>query len=179
MAYTYTSTGSGSTSTPSGDGGGTARVATTTYSSDTSTSTPSVLPSGSNIQSSTVDRYSDLNLQMIPHPQKKDIIPLVGEQAVKNAIRTLLLTNFMERPFQPTMGANLRSLLFEPNDAVTRLALKDAIRNVLERHEPRIENINVVIEPTNDDNSYRVTLVFSIKENDSVQDVEINLRRLR
>lgn len=179
MAYTYTSTGSGSTSTPSNDGGGTARVATTTYSSDTSTSTPSVLPGGGNIQSSTVDRYSDLNLQMIPHPQKKDIIPLIGEQAVKNAIRTLLLTNFMERPFQPTMGANLRSLLFEPNDAVTRLALKDAIKNVLERHEPRIENINVVIEPTNDENSYRAVIVFSIKENDSVQDVEINLRRLR
>ncbi len=177
MAYTYTSTGS--TSTPSSDGGGTARVASTTYSSDTSTSTSSVLPRGGNIQSSTINRYTDLNLQMIPHPQKKDIIPLVGEQAVKNAIRTLLLTNFMERPFQPTMGANLRSLLFEPNDAVTRLALKDAIRNVLERHEPRIENINVVIEPTNDDNSYRVTLVFSIKENDSVQDIEINLRRLR
>lgn len=177
MAYTYTSTGSGSTS--SDNRSSTARVAPSTYSSDTSTSTPSVLPRGGNVQSSTVDRYSDLNLQMIPHPQKKDIIPLIGEQAVKNAIRTLLLTNFMERPFQPTMGANLRSLLFEPNDAVTRLALKDAIKNVLERHEPRIENINVVIEPTNDDNSYRVTLVFSIKENDSVQDVEINLRRLR
>lgn len=173
MAYTYTSTGSGSTS--SNGGSGTASVASTT---STSTNT-SVLPRGGNVQSSTVDRYSDLNLQMIPHPQKKDIIPLVGEQAVKNAIRTLLLTNFMERPFQPTLGANLRSLLFEPNDAVTRLALKDAIRNVLERHEPRIENINVVIEPTNDENSYRAVIVFSIKENDSVQDVEINLRRLR
>ena len=174
MAYTYTSTGS--TSTPSGGGGGTARVASTTTSTSTNTS---VLPRGGNVQSSTADRYSDLNLQMIPHPQKKDIIPLIGEQAVKNAIRTLLLTNFMERPFQPTMGANLRSLLFEPNDAVTRLALKDAIKNVLERHEPRIENINVVIEPTNDENSYRAVIVFSIKENDSVQDVEINLRRLR
>jgi len=116
---------------------------------------------------------------MIVHPQKQDIIPLIGEQAVKNAIRTLLLTNFMERPFQPNLGANLRSLLFEPNDAVTRLALKDTIFNVLSLHEPRIENINVVIESTTNENGYRVTIIFSIKENDSIQEVEINLRRLR
>tara|TARA_R110000744_G_scaffold61891_12_gene127914 strand:- start:3575 stop:4036 length:462 start_codon:yes stop_codon:yes gene_type:complete len=153
MAYTYTSTSSVSTS---------------------STATPT-----KNNQSSSIDRYSDLNLQMIVHPQKKDIVPLVGEQAVKNAIRTLLLTNFMERPFQPALGANLRSLLFEPNDAITRLALKDAVINVLERHEPRIQNVNVVIEVTNDENTYRIIVVFSIKENDSVQDIEINLRRLR
>ena len=60
--------------------------------------------------------FSDLNLQMIPHPQKRDIIPLKDNAAVKNAVRNLLLTNFFERPFQPTVGANLRGLLFEPAD---------------------------------------------------------------
>jgi len=175
MAYTYTSTTT-TVTTDTGvqtiitpldvDGGATGKDGTVT----------SVV---SDASASSSERYSDLNLQMIPHPQKKDVLPIFGEQAVKNAIRTLLLTNFMERPFQPTLGANLRSLLFEPNDAVTRLALKDAVRNVLERNEPRIENVNVVIEPTNNENAYRVVVVFSIKETDSVQDVEINLRRLR
>lgn len=124
-------------------------------------------------------RYSDLNLQMIPHPLKKDIIPLKDDAAVKNAVRNLLLTNFFERPFNPTMGANLRGLLFEPNDAITRLAIEDGIRNVLEQFEPRIENINVIVQTTPNENEYRIVLVFSIKENDSVQDLEINLRRLR
>ena len=153
MAYTYSSTSGASTS-----------------SNGTATTTGA---------STTIDRYSDLNLQMMIHPQKKDIVPITGDAAVKNAIRTLLLTNFMERPFQPNLGANLRSLLFEPNDAVTRLALKDTIFNVLSLHEPRIENINVVIESTTNENGYRVTIIFSIKENDSIQEVEINLRRLR
>tara|TARA_R110000782_G_scaffold104469_3_gene192171 strand:- start:465 stop:896 length:432 start_codon:yes stop_codon:yes gene_type:complete len=124
-------------------------------------------------------RYSDLNLQMIPHPLKKDIIPLKDDAAVKNAVRNLLLTNFFERPFNPTMGANLRGLLFEPNDAITRLAIEDGIRNVLEQYEPRIENINIIVKTTPNENEYRIVLVFSIKENDSVQDLEINLRRLR
>lgn len=174
MAYTYTPT---TTTVITSTG---AQTIVTPVDNNSATGSDGTVTSViSNAQSSSIERYSDLNLQMIPHPQKKDVLPVIGEQAVKNAIRTLLLTNFMERPFQPTMGANLRSLLFEPNDAVTRLALKDAVRNVLQKHEPRIENINVVIEATNDENSYRITVVFSIKENDSVQDIEINLRRLR
>jgi len=178
MAYTYTST----TTTVVTENGVQTIVTPVNTDAAQGTATGSdgtVTSVVSDASSSSIERYSDLNLQMIPHPQKKDVLPIVGEQAVKNAIRTLLLTNFMERPFQPNLGANLRSLLFEPNDAVTRLALKDAVRNVLERHEPRIENVNIVIEPTNNENAYRIVVVFSIKENDSVQDVEINLRRLR
>tara|TARA_R110000764_G_scaffold48152_3_gene107117 strand:+ start:3442 stop:3792 length:351 start_codon:yes stop_codon:yes gene_type:complete len=116
---------------------------------------------------------------MIVHPQKKDILPITGDAAVKNAIRVLVLSNFSERPFQPTLAANLRSLLFEPNDSITRIAIKDAVKNVLNQHEPRIENVNVIVEATSDENAYRIVVVFSIKENDSVQDIEINLRRLR
>tara|TARA_R110002153_G_scaffold38615_6_gene111990 strand:+ start:724 stop:1170 length:447 start_codon:yes stop_codon:yes gene_type:complete len=146
------------------------------YNTNTTDSTSSI---NDNTIKSSGTRYSDLNLQMMIHPQKKDIIPLKNEEAVKNAVRTLIITNFFERPFQPNLGANLRSLLFEPADAITRLAIKDAVQNILEMHEPRIENINIIIETTNDESEYAILVVFSIKENDSVQDVEINLRRLR
>ena len=163
MAYNDSVSNNQSASTSSG-GGSSNNYSTTTASSSSSRPT---------------FRYSDLNLNMIPHPQKKDIIPVVGENAVKNAVRTLIVTNFFERPFQPNLGANLRSLLFEPADAITRLAIKDTIENILERHEPRIENINVLVATTHDETEYNIVVVFSIKENDSVQDVEINLRRLR
>jgi phage baseplate assembly protein W len=125
------------------------------------------------------ERYTDLNLQMIPHPQKRDIIPLKGSAAVKNAIRNLLLTSFHERPFNSTLGANLRGLLFEPADAVTKISLKNNVKRVLEDHEPRIDNINVIVNPHQNDTEYRITVVFSIKATDEVSDVEINLRRLR
>lgn len=126
-----------------------------------------------------VSRYSDLNLQMIPHPQKRDIIPLKGELAVKNAVKNLLLTNFYERPFNSTLGANLRGLLFEPADSITKIALENGVKGVLENHEPRIDNINVIVNSQQNDTEYRITVVFSIKATDEVSDVEINLRRLR
>lgn len=125
------------------------------------------------------NRYSDLSLQMIPHPQKRDIIPLKGEMAVKNAIKNLLLTNFFERPFNSTLGANLRGLLFEPADAITKLALENGIRNVLDNHEPRIDNVNVIVQSIQNDMEYRVSVVFNIKATDTVEEVEINLIRLR
>ena len=135
--------------------------------------------SGASVLTSRVNGFSDLNLQMIPHPQKKDIIPLKDNAAVKNAVRNLLITNFYERPFQPTMGANLRGLLFEPADAITRLAIKDGIKNCLEEFEPRIENLNIFVETTRNESEYRLTVIFSIKQSDSVEEVEINLQRIR
>ena len=57
---------------------------------DETRNTAGIVSSGKNLEG----RFSDLNLQMIPHPQKKDIIPLRGEEAVKNAIRNLILTSF-------------------------------------------------------------------------------------
>jgi len=160
-----------------------------TYYSSGSSSSSSSLSAGNDDNSSTSSRlisgdtaktrYTDLNLQMIPHPQKNDIIPLRGEAAVKNAVKNLLLTSFHERPFNAALGANLRGLLFEPADTITKIALKNSVKRVLENHEPRIDNINVIVNSYQNDTEYRITVVFSIKATDEVSDVEINLRRLR
>ena len=115
---------------------------------------------------------------MIPHPQKRDIIPLKGSAAVKNAIRNLLLTSFHERPFNSTLGANLRGLLFEPADAITELALEDNIKRVLKK-EPRIKTTEVEVVDLADQNSYRISVKFLIKQFDSSSSIEIVLRRLR
>lgn len=150
------------------------------YSNSTSSLTSDERSSvGTSVDGTTGNRYSDLSLQMIPHPQKRDIIPLKGEMAVKNAIKNLLLTNFFERPFNSTLGANLRGLLFEPADAITKLALENGIRNVLDNHEPRIDNVNVIVQSIQNDTEYRVSVVFNIKATDTVEEVEINLIRLR
>lgn len=150
------------------------------YSNSTSSLTSDERSSvGTSVDGTIGNRYSDLSLQMIPHPQKRDIIPLKGDMAVKNAIKNLLLTNFFERPFNSTLGANLRGLLFEPADAITKLALENGIRNVLDNHEPRIDNVNVIVQSIQNDTEYRVSVVFNIKATDTVEEVEINLIRLR
>lgn len=159
---TYYSSGSSSSST------------TTTSGQNSSAGSRSVTAN-----STSKERYTDLNLQMIPHPQKRDIIPLKGSAAVKNAIRNLLLTSFYERPFNSKLGSNLRGLLFEPADSITKISLKNNVKRVLEDSEPRIDNINVIVNSHQNETEYRITVVFNIKATDEVADVEINLRRLR
>lgn len=124
-------------------------------------------------------QYRDLDLSLKKHPIRKDIIPLKDDAAIKNAIRNLLVTNAFERPFQPSLGANLRGLLFEPADAITRIALKENIRKVITRYEPRVSIRNIVINDMSDENAYSIIVEFLIKNIEAESSVEIILRRLR
>ena len=123
--------------------------------------------------------WADLNLKLTLHPIRKDIIPLKDDEAIKNSVKNLILTNFFERPFQPLVGANLRGLLFEPADAITKYELSDGIKQVLLDYEPRIRVSRVGIEDQSDRNAYRITVYFQIIEMDLNTEVEIVLQRLR
>lgn len=123
--------------------------------------------------------FRDLDLSLKIHPIRKDIIPLKDDRAIANAIKNLLITNFNERPFQPTKGANLRGLLFEPNDAITRISLRNGIRKVIENFEPRVSVNGVNLQDNSERNAYAATVFFIIKEFDRQASVNIELRRLR
>ena len=123
--------------------------------------------------------WSDLDLSLILHPIRKDIVPLKDDNAIRNAVKNLLLTNFYERPFNHNIGANLRGLLFEPADAITRMAIKDNIERTLTQHEPRIKILDIQVKDLSDQNAYNILVKFLIKEFDKQEDVEIVLRRIR
>jgi len=123
--------------------------------------------------------WRDLDLSLKIHPIRKDIIPLRDDAAIKNALRNLLVSNFYERPFNPALGANLKGLLFEPVDNITKISLRENIERVITRFEPRVEILDIVINDIPDKNAYNIILNFLIKEYDSTESVEIILRRLR
>ena len=123
--------------------------------------------------------HRDLDLKLGIHPIRKDLNVLKDDNAIKNAIKNLLVTNANERPFQPFLGANLRGLLFEPADALTKIALRENILEVIKNHEPRVEVQDIDIKDLADQNAYRILLKMRIKEFDNNDTVEIVLRRLR
>lgn len=128
---------------------------------------------------SRIKGWKDLDLSLTLHPVRKDIVPLKDDNAIKNSVKNLLISNFYERPFSRDKGANLKALLFEPADAITEIALRDNITRVLNKYEPRITVLRVRILHEVDSNSYNITVTFKIKEYDTNQSVEIVLRRLR
>tara|TARA_B110000459_G_scaffold179062_1_gene204828 strand:+ start:600 stop:1076 length:477 start_codon:yes stop_codon:yes gene_type:complete len=128
---------------------------------------------------SRIKPWTDLDLSLVLHPIRGDIVPLKDDRAIRYAVRNLLLTNFYEKPFNLGIGANLRALLFEPADEITKQALRENIARVVTDGEQRVELlfINIVDEP--DNNSYRILVKFRIKEYDSQETVDIVLKRLR
>lgn len=105
-------------------------------------------------------QYKDLDMNFIIHPIKKDINKVVGEKAIINAIKNLLLTNHYERPFQPHLGSNIRKLLFEPLDSIVARSLEIEIRSVLQNFEPRVQVISIRVIPELEQNAFQVTLEF-------------------
>lgn len=125
--------------------------------------------------------FSDLNLTMPIHPNKNDIIPLTDIDAVKNAIKNLVLTNFGEKLFKPRVGGNVTSFLFENVDIFTAISIKDEIRDVITKFEPRVDKktLTIQVDDESDRNAYNVNVGFKIIGAPQDFEVEFELTRTR
>jgi len=123
--------------------------------------------------------YSDLDLTFNKLPGSGDVALRYDDQAVVSSVRNLLLTNFYERPFQPTVGSNLNALLFEPATQITASIIADEIRNVLTNFEPRVSINTIQVTVTNDGNGFSVFLSVYIGNNTQATNVNLLLQRSR
>ena len=90
-------------------------------------------------------------------------------EAVKNNIRNLLQTEEGERFFQPNLGLNLRTLLFEHITNENLITVQDAILDKMELWLPFVEVRDIQVLSSNDTtdvevNELRVKIIFNIKQ---------------
>lgn len=130
-------------------------------------------------QTSITQKYKDLDLNFIAHPGNGDITKHKDEYAVINSIKNLVLTNFFERPFRPTIGSNVKKLLFEPIDSLTSTALQRAITEVIENFEPRAKVSKIEVNPNYDENAFSVILEFFLINTLTPITINFQLQRLR
>ena len=96
-------------------------------------------------------------------------------EAVKNNIRNLLQTNEGERFFQPNLGINLRTILFEHITNENLITIQDAILDKLEFWLPFVEvrDIQVLNTENSTDigvNEIRVKILFNLKQDPNTLD---------
>lgn len=123
--------------------------------------------------------FSDLDLILPLHPEKKDIIPLRDVDAVKQSVKNIILTNFGEKLFKPEFGGRVTEYLFENFDVFTAISIKTEIERILKKHEPRIENVVVQVFDNSDENAYIVNIGFKVINNPQETEIEFSLDRLR
>lgn len=124
--------------------------------------------------------FTDLDLKFGANPVTRDVNLKSDSDAIRRAVKNLVLTDNFERPFKPGIGANIRGLLFEltGEDLVDEVELR--IKKLLRNFEPRIDNIKIVAsEDTLDSNELAVSIYYDIKNDPRPQQLDIILNRIR
>lgn len=130
-------------------------------------------------QTKQIRKYQDLDLSFKINPFTKDIYLKKDEEAVKTALKHLILTKNFERPFHPEIGTQVHSLLFENYTPAVRIAMERSIQDAILKYEPRVNLNNVIIRELEDNNNLEVTIVFSLKNLNRPITLTTLLTRLR
>ena len=106
--------------------------------------------------------FKDISLSFSPHPVTKDLPILKNENAIVRSVRNLVQTIPTERFFNSNIGSNVQDSLFGFVDYGTASLIEDQILSVVTNFEPRVENLEVEVEPQTDNNSFGVIVRFDV-----------------
>ena len=123
--------------------------------------------------------YKDLGLSFIPHPVTKNVAVLKNENAVKRAIRNLILTNQGEQFFNELYGGNITSLLFENFSPITVMEIKASVIDTVQVYEPRATILDVDVIAYPDSNSIKINIVFQINDSPQSSLLTFTVERVR
>jgi len=123
--------------------------------------------------------FKDLDLDFTPHPVTGDIVQKTDAEAVKRAVRNLVLMSRYDKPFKPELDSRIRSMLFEPATSLAAMAIRSHIIDVLFRYEPRasINDVRVIFDEAY--NAFRVSISFMLTNTREITTVFLSIERLR
>ena len=123
--------------------------------------------------------YTDIDLNFTANPSTGDVAVKYDDQAIKQSIKNLVMTQFYERPFHPEIGSQVYGLLFEPMSPILKSMIETAITNTISNHEPRVTllSVNVALNP--DNNSIFISIIFRINNTTTPINIDFTLYRSR
>ena len=106
--------------------------------------------------------FKDVSMSFKFNPLSGDLITLKNENAIARAVRNIVSTTPGEKFFNPEFGSSVSEILFENVDDITAVSIQDEIKNSLGNYEPRVELIDVFVDPNFDENQFDVTITYRI-----------------
>ena len=106
--------------------------------------------------------FKDISMSFKFNPLSGDLIALKNENAIARAVRNIVLTTPGEKLFDPDFGSSISEILFENVDNITAVAIQDEIKSSLQNYEPRVEIIDVIVDPNFDENQFDVVITYRI-----------------
>ena len=106
--------------------------------------------------------FKDVSMSFKFNPLSGDLIALKNANAIARAVRNIVSTTPGEKLFDPDFGSSVSEILFENVDDITAVSIQDEIRNCLNNYEPRVDLIDVDVDPNFDENQFDVKITYRI-----------------
>jgi len=123
--------------------------------------------------------YSDFKKNLAISPISKDLALIKDDEAVKQSIKNLVLTDPGERLMQPFIGGGIRALLFENITPAVLNLIENQVKSTINTYEPRADIINVTASSKYDDNTVNVVVNFYIRNTNEPIKLDLILTRVR
>jgi phage baseplate assembly protein W len=132
----------------------------------------------SSIVGSRARQYSDIDLVFSPNTIG-DVYKKKDAAAVRQSVKNIILTNFQDKPFQPTFGTNIRDLLFELSFPEIEILIEQRIELAIKTWEPRALLVNVDATVMEELNDVKVRVEFQVINIQETVVIETFLSRLK
>ena len=123
--------------------------------------------------------YSDLDLDFTLNPITKDVSLKYDAEAIKRSLKNLIFTSRYERLFQPEINAGIDKLLFENYGSIQLVTLRSRLEQTIINFETRVTEVSVEVGENIDRNSLVIDIIFRIRNIPDLQEISIDLQRVR
>ena len=91
------------------------------------------------------------------------------EQRIEESVYLILSTAKGERVMMPEFGCGIHSLVFAPNNAMTRAIIVQHVREALVAYEPRIDVLDIAVETAPDEaNVLLIRINYQVRSNNAL-----------
>ena len=125
------------------------------------------------------DIFSDLDLNFIAHPITGNVGRKTNRESVRQSVKSLILTDYFERPFKSDIGCSMRYYLFELFTPPVKQQMERAIKEVIKNYEPRADVFEVLVEDRSELNALTVSVAFMILNDPDPVILDVILERVR
>lgn len=124
--------------------------------------------------------FIDLDAGFTYNPKTRDVASKSDDNAIRGALRNLIMSRNYDKPFEPDFGCQLTNLLFEQIDQFTVSVAERVLYNTITKYEPRVDVLSVELSPNNtDDNELFITIIYKNKNTQNISEFTTTFTRVR
>jgi len=108
------------------------------------------------------EHYSDFLINFDKSPVTGYLGKATNDEAIKQSLKNLLLTNEGDWPFESYIGSKVSAAMFELNDPRLQTEVESSVAECIRNNEPRVELLSVQL--LTDENTYEafITVTYTI-----------------